>query len=310
MKKLFLTFLIFCSCTIVPPEMQWEGVSSKHEPVLNILGILSKDSLMPSFIRVHRSLNLQESQDSLVRDTTNGEINIYYASRSVVRNAKVIVSSSGTDYHFEYRNIDGIDDGIISNGAYFYDGDNFSPSEGETYTLSVSTPTGLNATGQTTIPTYPKLNNDSLPDTFQVDKSFKIYFDPMENFAQLINVDNVLNYFWDEINYYPRETAFSGSCGLIQEEIIFPGDAFWEYRREFCVNDGELDSWTEDWLLIQIMSMDKNYYDYFIKNEDQNIDFSNLFIGQGGYGRNYGVEGGVGVFGSIAIDRSLIPIKP
>ena len=91
---------------------------------------------------------------------------------------------------------------------------------------------------------------------------------------------------------------------------MFPGDAFWEYRREFCVNDGELDSWTEDWLLIQIMSMDKNYYDYFIKNEDQNTDFSNLFIGQGGYGRNYGVEGGVGVFGSIAIDRSLIPIKP
>ncbi|GIT40309.1 MAG: hypothetical protein Ct9H300mP9_1590 [Candidatus Neomarinimicrobiota bacterium] len=74
---------------------------------------------------------------------------------------------------------------------------------------------------------------------------------------------------------------------------------------------GNTDStdWDEDWLIIGLMSMDQNYYDHFIKYGQEDPEFTSLFLGVGGSGRNYGIEGGIGVFGSIAMDRAFIPIK-
>jgi hypothetical protein len=54
--------------------------------------------------------------------------------------------------------------------------------------------------------------------------------------------------------------------------------------------------------------MDNNYFDYFIKFGE--VEFSSSTIGEGGFGRSFGVEGGIGVFGSVAIDRHWIPIIP
>ena len=114
--------------------MEWEDVSSDHDPLLNILGIISPDSLVTSFVQVHRSLDLEEAQDTLVRDTVDGVIDIYYASRFVVRNAEVIVYLGDKEYLFDYRNIDMEDDDTVSLGAYFYNGNELNPQPGETYT--------------------------------------------------------------------------------------------------------------------------------------------------------------------------------
>ena len=47
-----------------------------------------------------------------------------------------------------------------------------------------------------------------------------------------------------------------------------------------------------------MLSMDQNYYEYFIKyGEDP--EFSNLLIGSGGSGGGFGLDGGIGFFGSI-----------
>ena len=43
--KFNIIYLIFFSCSIIPPDLEWEDVKSDHESVLNILGILSTDSL-------------------------------------------------------------------------------------------------------------------------------------------------------------------------------------------------------------------------------------------------------------------------
>ncbi len=67
--------------------------------------------------------------------------------------------------------------------------------------------------------------------------------------------------------------------------------------------------WEEDVLLINLMSMDNNYYDYFIRYAGD-PEYSSLFLGQGGSGRNFGIEDGIGVFGAIGIDRHYIPIAP
>ena len=230
---LIIYFLIFSSCSIVPPEMEWKDVSSDHDPLLNILGIISSDSLVSSFVRVHRSLNLEESQDTLVRDTIGGYIRINYASRFVVRNAKVIVKLSDKEYLFEYRNID-IDEyeNAISMGAYFYDGDDLNPQPGEIYTLSVTTPSGQYATGQTMVPPRAQIHKELLPDTFQVNQDLEIKWGPLDNHNQLMSVGNyatLINnyYYWGY--YYNR-----GVCGIEQERLISPGEISWLYHREFC----------------------------------------------------------------------------
>ena len=57
------------------------------------------------------------------------------------------------------------------------------------------------------------------------------------------------------------------------------------------------------------MSMDNNYFDYFIRyGEDP--EFSSLFLGEGGSGRSFGIEGGIGIFGAVLFDRHVIPIVP
>ena len=55
--------------------------------------------------------------------------------------------------------------------------------------------------------------------------------------------------------------------------------------------------------------MDQNYYDYFIKY-GQDPEFTSLFLGEGSSGRNFGIEGGIGLFGSIGMDRAHIPLLP
>jgi hypothetical protein len=57
---------------------EWEDVKSDHDPVLNIMGIISSDTLVKSFVRVHRSLTMDEARDSLVRDTIDGVQYLYY----------------------------------------------------------------------------------------------------------------------------------------------------------------------------------------------------------------------------------------
>jgi len=55
--------------------------------------------------------------------------------------------------------------------------------------------------------------------------------------------------------------------------------------------------------------MDENYYEYFITGEIE--DYSNLFLNNPTTkGRSIGIEGGFGVFGSIASDgitRTIVP---
>ena len=67
---------------------------------------------------------------------------------------------------------------------------------------------------------------------------------------------------------------------------------------------------TEDFLLINLMSMDNNYHNYFLKygGDGEDKEFSSLFLGQGGSGRSFGIQGGIGLFGSIGFDRHYLPI--
>ena len=304
-----ILWFLFGSCITLEQELEWEDVKSDHDPVLNIMGIISSDTLVKSFVRVHRSLTMQEARDSLVRDTIDGVQYLYYMPRFVIRNANVAVSNQANSYTLEYQSFDPEDfdfeEPELQVGSYIYRGDDMNPQPGETWTLSITTPDGKSVTGETTLPPKPEIADGALPDTFNVNSVITMKFTPLDDNVQIINIGNLLSYF--SPYYYDKDYGAGYSCGLTQEHTIWQGVDSLVYQREIC-NNSDAD-WDEDALIIHMLSMDQNYYEYFIKyGEDP--EFSNLLIGSGGSGGGFGLEGCIGFFGSIGIDRAFIPIVP
>ena len=307
-NTIILCFL-FGSCITLDQELEWEDVKSDHDPVLNIMGIISSDTLVKSFVRVHRSLTMDEARDSLVRDTIDGVQYLYYMPRFVIRNANVAVSNQANSYTLEYQSFDPEDfdfeEPELQVGSYIYRGDDMNPQPGETWTLSITTPDGKSVTGETTLPPKPEIADGALPDTFNVNSVITMKFTPLDDNVQIINIGNLLSYF--SPYYYDKDYGAGYSCGLTQEHTIWQGVDSLVYQREIC-NNSDAD-WDEDALIIHMLSMDQNYYEYFIKyGEDP--EYSSLLIGSGGSGGGFGLEGCIGFFGSIGIDRAFIPIIP
>jgi len=303
MRSVFISLLSFTlyGCLSLAPELEWEDVTSDHDPVLNVFGLLSADSILTSFVRVNRTLDMEEAADSLIRDTIGGTIFIIYTSRFLIRDAEVIVSNGVNEYIFEYTDYSFSQEESLSE-LYLYQGDDLYPQPGETWTLNVTTPGGLSVTGETIIPPVPQIFTEELPDTFQLHQTMEITWQSMADNYQIMNVGNYLGYFGYD-GYY----GGGFSCGLWQENIIKPEEGSWTYRRDICDNDGYDQEWDEDLLLLNLMSMDNNYFDYFIRYGE--AEFTSNF-GSGGSGRSFGIDGGIGVFGSVAIDRHWIPMIP
>jgi len=303
MRFIIISLLSFTliGCLSLAPDLEWEDVTSNHDPVLNVFGLLSADSILTSFVRVHRTLDMEEAADSLTRDTIGGNIFISYTSRFIIRDAEVIVSNGENEFLFEYTDYSFDLNGSLSE-VYQYQGDDLYPQPGETWTLNVTTPGGLSVTGETIIPPLPQISSEELPDSFQLDQTMEITWQPMADNYQIMNIGNYLGYFGYD-DYY----GGGFSCGLWQENIIKPEEESWTYRRDIC-DESYYQEWDEDLLLLNLMSMDNNYFDYFIRYGE--VEYSSSTIGEGGSGRSFGIDGGIGVFGSVAIDRHWIPMIP
>ena len=312
--KISCLFLLFWACIAdFSPELEWEDVEADYEPELNIIGVLSGDTLVTSFVRVHRTLRVDEAADTLMRDTIFGNVVPYYASRFIIRDAQVTVSNGTKDYTLQLMK--SVEDNRRENlyEAYVYNGEDLNPKPGEKWTLSVTTPGGLSATGETIVPPLPQLNKEQLPDSFNTNQTMDIFWAAQLDNYQLVNVNNYQSYFFYD-DYDTEEGKNYNSCGFWQELVVSPGDTVWTYRRDICedaVRIGETNDYeTEDFLLINLMSMDSNYHNYFLKygGSGEDGEFSSLFLGQGGSGRSFGIQGGIGIFGSIGFDRHYLPI--
>ena len=307
-------FLLFWACVAdFSPELEWEDVEAHYEPELNIMGLISGDTLVTSFVRVHRTLQADEAADTLMRDTIFGNVVPYYASRFVVRDAQVMVSNGTKDYAFQFMKSKEDERRESLYEAYVYNREDLNPQPGEKWTLTVTTPGGLSVTGETVVPPVPQLNKEQLPDSFNINQTMNITWAAQPDNYQLVNVRNYQSYFFYD-DYDTEEGKIYNSCGFWQELVVNPGDTVWTYRRDICegtVSIGETNDYdTEDFLLINLMSIDSNYHNYFLKygGDGEGEEFSSLFLGQGGSGRSFGIKGGIGIFGSIGFDRHYLPI--
>ena len=186
MRFIIISLLSFTliGCLSLAPDLEWEDVTSNHDPVLNVFGLLSADSILTSFVRVHRTLDMEEAGDSLTRDTIGGNIFISYTSRFIIRDAEVIVSNGENEFLFEYTDYSFDLNGSLSE-VYQYQGEDLYPQPGETWTLNVTTLGGLSVTGETIIPPLPQISSEELPDSFQLDQTMEITWQPMADNYQI-----------------------------------------------------------------------------------------------------------------------------
>ena len=129
---------------------------------------------------------MEEAADSLTRDTIGGNIFISYTSRFIIRDAEVIVSNGENEFLFEYTDYSFDLNGSLSE-VYQYQGEDLYPQPGETWTLNVTTPGGLIVTGETIIPPLPQISSEELPDSFQLDQTMEITWQPMVDNYQIMN---------------------------------------------------------------------------------------------------------------------------
>jgi len=277
----------------------WEDVTSDHEPVLNVFALISLDTTIQSFVRVHQTLDLQSPTVEFIRKDTiwHGDnpddywTHNVYESKYLVKDATVTISDGTNDYVFSYVNFD--HDYYWDEQAIYIDTLNkFHPKSNTKYFLNVSTPDGKQLTGEVTTPPIPVIYSEQIPDTLYIKKTFTVTWKPLETVHSLIRTSSIL--YW--------------ICGSEQRCVMEPGDSVWTSSIVDC-HYYENESSEPDSLMIELRTLDDNYYEYFLKHawEDEFVSF---LLGGGNPGLALGVEGGYGVFGAIAADRVYRVIVP
>ena len=244
-----------------------EIVTSDYNPELNVYGFISFVNYKPSFVRVHRTLSLDEDPryDSFFVD--DAEV--------------FIIDSSG------HSNT------LHKWGNDTYDIDEFIPLYNSEYTLEVNSENYGNLTGTLQTPPEPELLNQTqeiiYPDSF-----FTLRWNSPENAMIRIEV----------------ESSNHSGCYIHKSEYFESGETEWTTKIFSCIDNnygyyGE----NPDSLSINLTFMDINYYNYFVKNDED--EFLNFLMGMSGSTQNaFGVEGGLGVFGSYAKDIVILPFDP
>ena len=160
------------------------------------------------------------------------------------------------------------------------------------YTLNVNAQDGKSLIGSLHTPPKPELF--MYPDSIYPDSLFNISWNSPENSMVQIEVES-----WD----YP-------GCYIYKSEYFENGETEWTTKIFSCYdNEGGYYSDNPDSLTIQLSFIDINYYDYFIRYEE--AEFLNFLMGTSGSTQYaFGVEGGIGVFGSYATDKITLPFDP
>lgn len=287
---LVLIIISFVSCG----NWGWEDVTSDEEPQLNVFALVSLDTAVQSFVEVRRTIGLSGPEDRIIgKDTVwygDGKNDYYietiWASNFEVRDANVTISDGTGDYIFhpvvnrntQYDYYD--EDSRFKCIVYLDTLDLFHPEPNKTYFLTVTTPDGKELTGETVTPIIPDIYEAQIPDTINLKKTFTILWRPMDSYSRL--------------------TTDAWLCGGYNQKINEPGDSVWTSTVKYC--DWYYEESDTENMTIELRAMDMNYYEYFIKHSGDD-EFVSLLLGGGDSGLAFGVEGGYGVFGSIACDR-------
>ena len=182
----------------------------------------------------------------------------------------------------------------------------FKPEPGREYGLSITAPGYNSISGNLKTPLRTKINSvyqrGNLIDTVLVNEPFEISYDYQEIGRALVSGQVLLGDWW-------TDSTSSGWCGGEFDPFMVDLDDGELYKQTIdpwiCLEQSEQGN-VKDYVL-RLTSMDNNYYDYFVVGESG--EYSNALLNYPTTkGRSVGLEGGFGLFGSIASDWKTVKI--
>ena len=312
-----LVFMIMTSCG----NWGWESIDTDNEEKLNIFGLISLDDSLESFVIVHKTLETSGPDERIIgmdtiyfsvyerynEDTEMFEsdtnwyeepwIRTITEPRYIVKDASVIISDG--IQNFEFIRQPPTLDNEYWRGDYQYDlaryvdtSGQFLPQANTMFTLTITTPDGLTATGSLTTPPRPVIYESTTIDTVSMRQPYQVSWIYAGEYTTLVATGYPQNNYGEVY-----------LCGMEQLSTVEPGDTTWTSATDpYCFDEyGNSDQITE--MDIRVRFVDNNYAEYFVHGGGDSEDISNILIGEGGIGEGFGIEGGFGVFGAISSSR-------
>ncbi len=349
-KQLYQALSIILALNVlgcITTETEWEDLASDYDHVLNVFGLINLDSNQTSFIGLYRTTDLDELSQILVDVDTvgyyeyegedkgeDGEdgywvIDSIYEPAAMIKDASIFVTDDqGGSYEFSFvENITFIDtiyfDTTFTFYGYTFDWDTtiydtndfrinfyidttggFNPQPETTYQLNITAPGFDPVSGVLTTPMIPTIDSliqrGQLADPIIASEPFDIYWNPQEIGKGMLTGEVI----FEEDG--PGSTRDEWCEGFFERAVDL-SDASYTVPGEFC--EKSTDPLEPKDYYIRLTAMDDNYYEYFITGEMG--EYSNMLLNYPTTkGRSVGIEGGFGVFGSIASDGIIRVIVP
>ena len=274
-------------------EGTWELLEVDYEPVLNVFGIISLDPEVDSFVRVYRTTNLSEESeiyvgiDTISFDNEDYFIDIYEPA-AIIKDAQVSIKGNGNSFSFNF--VPKQYPWEYKKNVYLDTLETFIPQPGTTYLLEVTAPGYDTVKGELLTPQIPTLIDSLIQDTISTKREYKILW------KQLNEGKGYLTGRLDD----QKENYVKG-CEPDFDRVVDLQSGSYIVPVKLCEDQQFLLDETQHFI-IQLMTMDENYYNYFIRGEEGG--YSNFLLNSGTTsGQSVGIEGGLGVFGSIATSR-------
>ncbi|MDP6032565.1 MAG: DUF4249 family protein [Candidatus Marinimicrobia bacterium] len=289
-QSIFVAFIIiFNGCA----EGEWELLEVDYEPVLNVFGLISLDPEVDSFVRVYRTTTLSEESEIFVGvDTLVFGEEVYldsiYEPAGLIKNAQVSIKANGTSipfnfvpkqYSWEYEK-----------NVYLDTLGTFTPQSGTTYLLDVTVPGYDSVKGQLLTPEIPVLIDSMIQDTVSTKRTYKIVW-------QQLNEGK--GYLSGRLEGWKID--FEKGCEPDFDRVVDLQEGTYTVPVRIC-EERQAEPSEPEPFIIRLMTMDENYYEYFIRGEEGG--YNNFLLGSGTTaGQSVGIEGALGVFGAVASSK-------
>ncbi len=293
----FIFAIFFTACEV---DNNWEKIEADYDPELIVFGLISLDPEVDSFVKVYRTLKLSEESEIVLNNDTiesNGNIYIYsnYEPAGLIKNAEVSIISNGNTTPFNFVSSQPYE----REKNYYIDTLGiFIPQPGTIYTLNISVPGYPLVKGKSLTPIIPVLIDSLIQDTISIKRDYDIVWE------KLNSGKGILTGRLGGIKDGEVSDSFI-DCNPNLNRVVDIQEGSYKVLAKIC-DDAPLDIMLP--FKIGLMTMDDNYYQYFIKGEGSK--YNNFLLGsETTAGYSVGIQGALGVFGSIASTMTTVLIK-
>ena len=293
----FIFAIFFTACEV---DNNWEKIEADYDPELIVFGLISLDPEIDSFVKVYRTLELSEESEIIAStDTFQTDDSTYifsnYEPAGLIKNAEVSITSNGISIPFNFVSRQLFE---REKNHYLDTLGIFIPQPGTIYTLNISVPGYPLVKGELLTPIIPVLIDSLIQDTISIKRDYDIVWE------KLNSGKGILTGRLGGVKDGEVSDSFI-DCNPNLDRVVDIQEGSYKVLAKIC-DDPPLDIMLP--FKIGLMTMDDNYYQYFIKGEGSK--YNNFLLGsETTAGYSVGIQGALGVFGSIASTMTTVLIK-